>query len=135
MPSCPTPAGTQLWRCVLLSALTLILHAADLELSRPARPWEFLDATGLKASLLGREDGTLEAYVYPLKIFKDLKLRFQLNGRVIPAESVARRIVAHPGSYTIMYSGDEFEVRETLIAPVNQPGTLIRLDVTAHYPL
>jgi GH15 family glucan-1,4-alpha-glucosidase len=122
-------------RFALLPALTLTLLAADLEISRPARTWEFLDATGPRASLLGREDGTLEAYVYPLKIVKDFKLRFQLNGRVIPAESVARRVVSRPGSYTIVYSGDEYEVRETLVAPVDQPGVLIRLDITAHYPL
>ena len=46
-------------------------------ISRPARTWEFLDATGPRASILGREDGTLEAYVYPLKIVKDFRLRFQ----------------------------------------------------------
>ena len=107
-------------RFLLLVVLSSALTAADLEISRPARTWEFLDATGPKASLLGREDGTLEAYVYPLKIVKDLKLRSNLNGRVIPAESVARRIVSRPGSYTIVYSGDEYEVRETLIAPLDQ---------------
>ncbi len=122
-------------RFLLLVVLSSVLTAADLELSRPARTWEFLDATGPKASLLGREDGTLEAYVYPLKIVKDLKLRFNLNGRVIPAESVARRIVSRPGSYTIVYSGDEYEVRETLIAPLDQAGVLIQLDIDAHYPM
>ncbi|MDQ2949047.1 MAG: hypothetical protein M3Y27_24425, partial [Acidobacteriota bacterium] len=119
----------------LVVVLSGVLPAADLEISRPARTWEFLDATGPRASLLGREDGTLEAYVYPLKILKDLKLRFNLNGRVIPGESVARRIVARPGSYTIVYSGDEYEVRESLIAPIDQPGVLIQLEIDAHYPM
>src|SRR5438105_15472382 len=100
-------------RLALLPALALTLMAADLDISRPARTWEFLDATGPRACILGREDGTLEAYVYPLKIVKDFRLRFQMNGRVIPAASIARRIVSRPGSYTIVYSGDEFEVRQT----------------------
>jgi len=109
--------------------------AAGLEISRPARPWEFVDATGEKASLLGSEDGTLEAFVYPLKIFKDLRLRFVVDGRVIPAETASRRITATPGAYTITYTSDEFEVRETLIAPVHEPGAMIRLSITAYEPL
>src|ERR1700736_6696277 len=122
-------------RLALIPVLTITLIGAEVEISRPARTWEFLDATGPKSSILGREDGTLEAYVYPLKIFKDFRLRFQLNGRVIPAESIARRIISHPGSCTIVYSGDEYQVRETLVAPVDQPGALILLDITTHYPL
>lgn len=109
--------------------------AAGLEISRPARPWEFVDATGEKASLLGSEDGTLEAFVYPLKIFKDLRLRFVVDGRVIPAGTASRRITATPGVYTITYTGDEFEVRETLIAPIHEAGAAIRLAITAYEPL
>ncbi len=118
-----------LW--LILSAL----YAANLEISRPARPWEFLDATGEKASILGSEDGTLEGYVYPLKIFKTLRLRFLVDGRVIPGESASRRIIATPGTYTIAYTGDEFEVRETLITPARDSGAIIRLAITAYQPV
>ena len=122
-------------RLTLLLCLFTSLSASDLEISRPVRTWEFLDAVGPKASILGREDGTLEAYVYPLKVFKDLRLRFRLDGRVIPAESVARRIISRPGSYAIIYSGDEYEVRETLAASADRPGAIIRLQISAHSPL
>src|ERR1700716_477615 len=84
-------------RYVVPMLLLLRLAAADLEISRPARTWEFLDATGSRAAFFGREDGTLEAWVYPFKILKDLRLRFQIGEQRIPAESVARRIVARPG--------------------------------------
>lgn len=121
----------------LAAALLLLfsLCAADLRISRPVRDWEFLDAVGPKASILGKEDGTLEAYVYPLKIFKDLRLRFRTGDRIIPAESVARRIVSTPGAYTIFYTGDEYEVRETLASSPDQPGAIIRLQVATHTPL
>ena len=118
-----------------MAALQLLLLLSLLEISRPARTWEFLDALGPKAGVMGREDGTLEAYVYPLKLFKDLRLRFRLDGRVIPGESVVRRIVSRPGSYTIIYSGDEYEVRETLAASPDRPGGVIRLQISAHSPL
>lgn len=54
----------------------LTCFAETPQLSRPVRTWEFLDANGPRAAWLGAEDGTLEAYVYPLKILGDLKLRF-----------------------------------------------------------
>ena len=116
-----------------LFALTCL--AADPQLSRPVRAWEFLDATGPRAGLLGGENGTLEAYVYPLKIFGDLKLRFVTGAQVIPGENIARRISARPGSYTITYTGDDFQADETLVAPIDEPGAAILLDVRARSPL
>lgn len=121
------------WPLALLFALSCF--AADPQLSRPVRAWEFLDATGPRAGLLGAENGTLEAYVYPLKIFSDLKLRFVTGAQVIPGESIARRISAHSGSYTITYSGDDFQVDETLVVPIDEPGAAILLDGRARSPL
>src|SRR5260370_27645379 len=43
----------------------------ELELSRAVRPWEFLPIIGTRAGLLGNETGRMEAWVYPLKIFRD----------------------------------------------------------------
>ncbi|HLJ50989.1 MAG TPA: hypothetical protein VKU01_33505 [Bryobacteraceae bacterium] len=119
----------------LFVALTSCSVGANLEISRPVRSWEFLDAVGQRAGLLGKEDGTLEAYVYPLKLFKDLRLRFETDGRVIPGEAIARRMTSRPGSVAITYTGDDFRVTETLVAPVDEPGALILLDVNAKNPL
>ncbi|HXM43026.1 MAG TPA: hypothetical protein VN924_17360 [Bryobacteraceae bacterium] len=115
--------------------LAISCFAADPQLSRPVRGWEFLDATGPRAGLLGAEDGTLEAYVYPLKIFGDMRLRFVAGAHVIPAASMARRITVRPGSYTIAYTGDDFQVDETLVAPIDEPGAAILIDVRARNPV
>jgi GH15 family glucan-1,4-alpha-glucosidase len=118
-----------------LLAFAARLLAADLEISRPVRAWEFLDCAGPKAAFFGHEEGTLEAWAYPLKIVRDLRLRFVVDGRAIPAASLARRIVSRPGSYAILYSGDEFEVRETLVAAVGEPGLLIRIEAVTYRPV
>ena len=118
-----------------LGLLAVCSAAIAADISRPVRSWEFLDAVGTRAGLLGREDGTLEAYVYPLKIVKDLRLRFEEGGQALPAGSLARRITARPGAYTITYTGDDFRVTETLVVPPNEPGALILLDVSARSPL
>jgi glycogen debranching enzyme len=106
-----------------------------LELSRPARPWEFLAAVGKKASLLGNESGVVEAWVYPLKILRDLRFSILTEGREIPAESLVRTVIAHPESTTLVYSGDTFSVRETFFAPVDQPGAIIEFQVETEQPL
>jgi hypothetical protein len=120
---------------ILLTFLSRFLPGANLDYSRPVRTWEFLDAIGQKASILGKEDGTLEAYVYPLKIFSDLQFSFEVGGKVIPGSAIARRISFQPGVRTLVYTGDEFQVTETLVVPVQEPGGLIRLNIEAHDPV
>src|SRR6266700_6773531 len=106
-----------------------------LELSRTVRPWEFLPITGMRAGLLGNESGRMEAWVYPLKILRDFHLRFDGGGRVLPAESLARTVIARPESSTIVYSGDTFTVRETFFVPVREPGAIIFVEVETEEPL
>jgi glycogen debranching enzyme len=106
-----------------------------LELSRPVRPWEFLPSTGMRAALLGHESGEMEAWVYPLKLFRDFHLKFYTEGRVLPAEALARTLTVRPESATILYAGDTFTVRETFFVPVKEPGAIILLDVETEQPL
>src|SRR5215467_3880069 len=61
--------------------------AGSLELSRPVRSWEFLPIVGTKASLFGNERGEMEAWVYPLKLFRNFHLVFHVDGHALPAES------------------------------------------------
>src|SRR5712691_5840775 len=105
-----------------------------LELSRTARPWEFLPITGMRAGLLGNESGRMEAWVYPLKIFREFHLKFHTEGRVLPAEALARTVTVRPESSTILYAGDTFAVRETLFVPVHEQGAVILLDVETEQP-
>jgi len=109
--------------------------AKSLEITRPARPWEFLASVGKKASLLGNESGGAEAWVYPLKILRDLRLTIHTEGREIPGESLVRTVVVHPESTTLVYAGDTFSIRETFFAPVDQPGAVIELQVETEQPL
>ena len=89
----------------------------NLELSRAVRPWEFLPVTGTRAGLLGDESGRMEAWVYPLKIFREFHLKFHTEGRDLAAESLARTVTVRPESATILYAGDTFTVRETFSFP------------------
>src|ERR1017187_1009588 len=107
----------------------------SLELSRPVRSWEFLPVVGMRAGLFGSESGVMEAWVYPLKIFRGFHLTFHVDGRALPAESLSRTLIVHPESATLVYSGDNFSVRETLFVPVHEPGAVILLEVETEQPL
>ncbi len=105
------------------------------ELSRTIRTWEFLPVVGTRAGLFGNESGRFEAWVYPLKIFREFHLTFHVGDRALPAESLARTLTVRPESASILYVGDSFRVRETLCVPVNEPGAIILLDVETEEPL
>ena len=110
-------------------------QAKSLELSRTARPWEFFCATAPRAGLFGNESGVVEAWVYPLKIFRDFHLRFHTGGRSLPAETLVRSVTVRPESSSILYSGDTFSIRETLFVPVNEPGAVISFEIETAHPL
>jgi glycogen debranching enzyme len=109
--------------------------ASSIEASRPLRPWEFLPIIGQRAGLFGSESGRMEAWVYPLKIFRDFHLNFLVDGESLPAESLARTLIVHPESATLIYAGDSFSVRETLFVPVHEGGAVIVLDIETTQPL
>ncbi len=106
-----------------------------MELSRTVRSWEFLPVVGTRAGLFGNETGRFEAWVYPLKIFREFHLTFHVGDRALPAESLARTLTVRPESASILYAGDSFRVRETLCVPVNEPGAVILLDIESEQPV
>jgi len=109
--------------------------APALELTRTIRSWEFLPVVGERAGLFGDETGRMEAWVYPLKLFRGFHLTFHVGDRALPAESLARTLTVRPESASILYVGDSFRVRETLCVPVNEAGAVIQLDVETEQPL
>jgi glycogen debranching enzyme len=125
---------------VLISISFTVFLAAQqstpsLELTRAVRTWEFLPVVGTKAGVLGHETGRFEAWVYPLKIFREFHLTFHVAARALPAETLARTLTVRPESASILYAGDSFRVRETLCVPVNEAGAVILLDVETEQPL
>jgi len=120
---------------ILASCVPCAAQSRDLELSRTGRPWEFFSATGTRAGLFGNESGNLEAWVYPLKIFRDFHLHFLTEGRSLPAESLVRTVSVRPESSAIIYTGDTFSVTETLFTPVHEPGAVIAFEIETAHPL
>ena len=138
-PRCPDLRGFGRMGAPLLIYLVacslVVAQSRNLELSRTTRQWEFFSATGMRAGLFGNDSGNLEAWVYPLKIFRNFHLRFLTEGRSLPAESLVRTVSVHPESSAIIYAGDTFSVKETLFVPVHEPGAVIKFEVETAHPL
>ncbi|HSC28621.1 MAG TPA: glycosyl hydrolase family 65 protein [Vicinamibacterales bacterium] len=107
--------------------------ANPIALSGPARPSRYMEASGRRAAFLGREDGSLEAWVYPLKVLHDFNLSFQVAAYAdpIPGASLAASVDVRPESSTVRYAHPSFTVDATWFVPIDVAGGLVLLDVHA----
>jgi hypothetical protein len=85
--------------------------------------------------MFGNEAGTFEAWVYPLKILRNFHLVFHIEGRALPADSLARTVSVQPEACSILYAGDTFQVRETFFVPVHESGAVILIEIETAHPL
>ncbi len=58
-----------------------------IRLSRPARPGTYFDKIGRKFAVLGSEDGSFEAWAWPLKLFRDFRFSFLLGRARSPSKA------------------------------------------------
>ncbi|HLL70763.1 MAG TPA: GH116 family glycosyl hydrolase [Pyrinomonadaceae bacterium] len=110
---------------------------SGLELERAAHAGAFYAVTGRRAAAFGYEHRALEAWVYPLKILDDFRLSFQIEGYPLEfagADTLAR-IRVRPEATTFTYSHAAFTVRQTIYAPLDEPGIVMLLDVESALPL
>lgn len=139
----------ELLRLARLSFAALLLFAArpahaqfsncdssgGMTLSGTGRSWQFLDAVGPHSALLGREDGDVEAWVYPLKVFRNFRLTFRVNDEMIPGEDLPHTITTRPESTSIRYVSDTYSVCETWFAPLHDMGAVITVQVDSAEPV
>ena len=103
----------------------------------PARPERYMEASGRKAALLGREDGSFEAWVYPLKVLHDFRLSFGTPdyAEPIPGASLAASVDVRPEASVVRYAHAAFTVDAVWLVPLGDQGAVVLLDVTTSQPL
>jgi hypothetical protein len=113
------------------------LRRGTLELSGPAEPRRFLNAVGERSGMWGFESGRFEAWVYPLKIFRDVHLTFQLENspEVYRGDQIVNSVNVQPHAIELLYSTQQFAVSQTIFAPRTEPGLVMLLDVKAPAPM
>ncbi len=111
--------------------------ASGLELERRTQAGSFFDVVGRRAAAFGYEHRGLETWVWPIKLADDFKLSFRLAGYPLEFDGadLQVRINVRPEATTFTYSHAAFTVRETIFAPIDEPGLVILLDVQSALPL
>ncbi len=110
---------------------------SEFELVGPARAGEYLGVVGPRSAWLGRETGEAEVWIHPLKVAREFKISFKVPEyrEPIPGSSIARTVLVRPEGATIVYAHASFSVRQHVLAPRNEPGLLILLEIDSARPL
>ena len=113
------------------------LKKSGLELERRTQAGSFFDVIGHKSAVLGYENRSLEAWVYPLKILDDFELAFRIEGYPLEfrGPDIAVRINVRPESTIFTYSHAVFTVRQIIYAPVDEPGIIMLLEIKTVLPM
>ena len=113
------------------------ISASPIGLRGDVRPRQYVGVVGRKAAWLGWETGEAELWVHPLKLANTFSLDFKIPDYEDPIHGadVARTIEVRPELTTITYSHATFTVKEHILAPLDEPGLLVLLDVTTFRPL
>ncbi len=107
------------------------LDQDDWVLRGPARPGAFIDAIGRSAVWMGTEQGTLEAWVWPWKIFHGFNLAVRTGevGSEIDLTDLARTVEVRPYGVQITFVHSRFQIRQTLLAHAVDPTLVLLLEV------
>src|SRR5271166_2688109 len=110
-------------------------NSSGMTLTRAARNWQFLDAVGPHAGLFGREDGSFEAWIYPLKLFRDFNLKFRLGDTVLDGSAIPRSITVRPESSSVKYIYDSFTACATWFVPIDERAAIVEIEVDSFDPV
>ncbi|WP_158792469.1 amylo-alpha-1,6-glucosidase [Granulicella sp. L60] len=125
-----------------LSALPAFpTKASDLPLiSREAVPTKPFSVLGPRGALLGQQDGSFEAWLFPWKIFSGMKITANMQDYAVPIDvnDHAAWIDVQPDATTITYSHANFTIRQIMIAPkesADQAGVLVFFQIESIRPM
>lgn len=93
-------------------------QAKSLEIVLPCVPREPWTVAGEYGALLGRQDGTFEAWLWPVKILSNFRIRAELANYAVPIDvnALAAEIKVTPAETTITYSHAAFTIRQHMFA-------------------
>jgi len=100
-------------------------------------PARFISVHGRRAAVFGYSKDGLEAWAYPFQILSGYQVNFRRQAATteIEGKAVLRRIEYSPMCVTRIYAGPDFIVHERIFVPLDEPGAIIRYDVTSARPL
>src|SRR5579872_145571 len=103
----------------------------------PSRPFTVV---GPRGAILGQQDGSFEAWIFPWKILSHLRITAEMQNYPVPIDvnEQAASIEVRPDHTAITFAHANFTVREVLFAPHSAPdgaGVLAFFQVAAVRPM
>jgi glycogen debranching enzyme len=130
-------SAIKLLQWTLLLALSTA-RAGDLSWSSDSSPdSRFLAVHGRRSATFGYSNTGLESWAYPIQILTSYGIAFRRPRAIdaIDGQTLLRRIDYTPEAVTRIYVGPDFVVREKILVPLEQPGTLITYEVEGQKPV
>jgi hypothetical protein len=95
---------------------------------------------GPRGALLGQQDGSFEAWIFPWKILSNMRITAEMKDYDVPIDvnEQASTIDVQPGHTTITFSHANFTIREILFAPQQAPegaGAMVYYEIEAVRPM
>jgi hypothetical protein len=114
--------------------------SGPLKIVQTAGPSKPFTVVGPRGAILGQQDGSFEAWIFPWKIFSNLRISALMQDYPVPIDvnEQAAVIEVRPDHTTITFSHANFTIREILFAPHNPPegaGVLAFFEVKAIRPM
>ncbi len=138
---CSTAALSQIPIAPLSPLAAFPTSAPDLPvISREAVPLKPFSVLGPRGALLGQQDGSFEAWLFPWKIFSGMQITANMQDYPVPinVNDHAAGIDVQPDATTITYSHANFTIRQIMIAPkdgADQAGVLVFYQIEAVRPM
>ena len=121
--------------------------ADALVIRRPVRAHEPLTVAGERGMLVGREAGSFEAWVLPIKLISHMAITAQIAGYPVPIDvnEQAASIEVHPDHTVLTYAHIGFTLRQIMFSPsapldpaaARQPATgpVVLFQIDARHPV
>jgi glycogen debranching enzyme len=115
-------------------------ETTPLKIDHDAIPSHPFTVVGPRGAILGVQDGSFEAWIFPWKIFSNLRITAEMQNYPVPIDvnEQAAVIEVRPDHTMITFSHANFTVREILFAPHMAPdgaGVLAFFEIQAIRPL
>src|SRR6266576_1375451 len=99
-------------------------NSVPLKIVRTAVPARPFTVVGPRGAFLGQQDGSVEAWIFPWKIFSKMRISAEMQDYPVPIDvnEQAAVVEVRPDHTTITFSHANFTLREILFAPHKPPG-------------
>ncbi len=106
--------------------------------SQPRQPWT---VAGEHGALFGRQDGTFEAWLWPVKILSHFRISAHLDNYAVPIDvnALSAEVTVTPAETVITYSHAAFTIRQHMFASRGQDhpatGAAVFFEIESARPL